>query len=529
MTSEQNFTHIVVGAGSAGCILAARIAENPNFNVLLLEAGPEPDESTKSVRRVPMRGQSEEFNDQIDWNLQVQLSNGNEMHVAQAKVVGGGSSINGGTGLRNTMKDCEEWVALGNSAWGWDSIEPIYEDLERDDEKSTKGMHPLVRMKVEEAGKIQQAFVAGALECSLPWVDDLNSTGAEGTGASPVCREGERRVSAMNTFIDPIRGKPNFQIWPNCQVDRVVFSADKASGVVLTDQSHISARSEVILAAGGIFSPAILQRSGIGPASLLSSLSIPILQNLPVGMNLSDHPCIPVVARPKARAYLEDDFSLQMQARWSSIPGSGAIDLQMVCFSYLFASPTNPQPIASSRPHRSLGGSATGHVAGIGCNLNKPTSLGTVQIQSHDPHVQPVIAPNYLATEKDRICARQIVRLGHKIMLSDPMQAQLSEPLGLTPAFIESDELLDEWIQSQYSSTYHFTGSCRMAAREQEGVVDENGCVYGVRGLRVADASVIPTIPAANTMWTTMMFAERIGRSIRDGKSVGRLVLSRLC
>lgn len=520
MESQQEFTHIVVGAGSAGCILAARIAENVSFNVLLLEAGPEPDESARSIRRVPMRGQSEHFNDRIDWNVEVQLPNGDGMHVAQAKVVGGGSSINGGTGLRNTIKDCDEWVALGNSAWGWNGVEPIYKGLERDDVNGSHGVHPLVRTKIEDAGMIQQAFVSGAIECGLPWVDNLNSTGAEGTGASPVCREGDRRISAMNTFIDPIRKRSNFHIRPSSVVDRVIFSGDKATGVALADQSHIEASSEVILAAGAIFSPAILQRSGIGPADLLSSYSIPVLQDLPVGNNLSDHPCIPVVARPRAGSYLENDFSLQMQARWSSVSGNGAIDLQMVCFSYLFASPVE-QPIASSRSERSLGGSASGHVAGIGCNVNKPTSLGDVQIQSRDPQKQPIIRPNYLTTAEDLECARQNVRLAYKIILSDAMRERLYEPLGLTASTIESDVLLNEWIQSQYSSTYHFTGSCRMAALGLGGVVDESGCVYGMHGLRVADASVIPTIPAANTMWTTMMFAERIGRSIRDNMPVG--------
>ncbi|EGP91678.1 uncharacterized protein MYCGRDRAFT_32708 [Zymoseptoria tritici IPO323] len=393
------------------------------------------------------------------------------MHVAQAKVVGGGSSINGGTALRNAVKDCEEWVLLGNDAWGWDSVEPVYDFLEKDDLRPTKGFHPLVRTKIEGSGLIQQAFVAGAIEAGLPWVADLNATGAEGTGASPVCRNGERRISAANTFIDPIRGRRNFRIQSNAFVDRVLFSDRRATGVKLVDGSQISASCEVILAASALFSPAILQRSGVGPSALLESLAIPVLQDLPVGHNLSDHPCIP--------------------------------------------------PGASSRPQRSLGGSETGHVAGIGCNLNKPTSHGSVQIGSKDPLQQPVVRPNYLTTAEDRTSAREIVRLGYKIMLSRSMQSRLSLPLGITDDTIRSDNLLDKWIQSQYSSTYHFCCSCRMAARESGGVVDQSGRVYGVKGLRVVDASVIPTVPAANTMWTTMMFAERIGRSLRDGVDVG--------
>lgn len=529
MDMHTSFTHIVVGAGSAGCVVAARIAENPNSNVLLLEAGPDctgPSDpyGAQDIRRVPMRGQSESFDGSIDWNVRVELPDGGAMNVAQARIVGGGSSINGGTALRSTVNDCREWVDMGNDAWAWESVEPVYAALERDEIRGQEGLHPLVRTKLEDAGQIQRAFIAGAIKCGLVWTEDLNATGAEGSGASPVCREGTRRISAANTFIDPIRAKSNFHLLANAPVDRISFSGRKATGVVLGDQRQISASAEVILSAGAIFSPAILQRSGVGPSSLLSSLAIPTVHDLPVGVNLADHPCIPVVARPKPGAYIDTDFSLQMQARWSSNFHQSAIDMQMVCFSYLYAAPPPPAPEelpALEQAQRNLGGTASGHVAGIGCNVNKPTSRGSVRIRSRDSHEQPTIAPDYLSTAVDRACAREAVRLAYRAIQSEAMQAVLSPPLGLNAAVVESDAELDDWIQSQFASTYHFAGSCRMAAREFGGVVDQSGCVYGLEGLRVADASVIPTIPAANTMWTTMMFADRIGWSVQVGKPVG--------
>jgi choline dehydrogenase len=516
------YTHIVVGAGSAGCVVAARVAENTAFNVLLVEAGPDcsPESSPPLTgildsRRVPMKGQSDVFDAVLDWSIDVTLPGGQSMQIPQAKVVGGGSSINGGTALRSTVADSQEWVNLGNDRWGFDSVYKVYESLEGDPHRATRGPHPIARAAIAEAGKIQRAFLDGAAAAGISLVHDLNATGAEGAGPSPVCRRGTQRISSANTFIDPIRERNNLTILPNEQVDRVLFSEKRAIGVRLTNSKEILASREIVLCAGAIFSPAILQRTGIAPLSLLEALQIPVIHDLPVGQNLSDHPCIAVVSRPRQHAYHEGDYSLQMQARWSSTQHPGAIDLQMVCFSYLFV------PQSQAAGGRSLAGTATGHVAGIGCNINKPTSVGRISIRSANAFEYPTVTPNYLATEHDRAAAREVVRQGYRILITEAMQQVLEEPLTLTSAIVEDDTALDEWILSQLSSTYHFCGSCRMAPEHRGGVVDQSGRVYGAQRLRVADASVIPTVPAANTMWTTMMFAERIGSSIRDSLDVG--------
>ncbi|KAK5045494.1 hypothetical protein LTR84_009112 [Exophiala bonariae] len=519
---SKNYTHIVVGAGSAGCVVAARIAERQDTNVLLLEAGPDYDNMTdesllgvQDARKVPMKGQSEVFDLALDWNIDVTLPRGESMQVPQGKVVGGGSSINGGTALRNTVADAQEWVELGNNHWDFDSLYQVYQRLEDDRYRGTTGPHPIVRTSLAKAGNIQRAFVESAMMVGIPAVHDLNATGAEGVGPSPVCCSGHRRVSAANTFIDPIRNRHNFTILPNSQVDKILFSEIKAYAVLLGNGDVVHASSEVILCAGAVFSPAILQRSGIGSPLLLENHAIQLISNLPVGENLSDHPCIPVVARPKPLAYQDGDHSLQMQARWSSSQRPGAVDLQLVCFSYLFVPPS------TAYGARGLAGTMTGHVVGIGCNVNKPTSTGLVTIRSTNVSDYPTVDPNYLHTDHDRKAAREVVRRAYCVMTTSAMQKVLEEPLALNESIVVDDAALDEWILSQLSSTYHFCGSCKMAARDQGGVVDQSGRVYGVQGLRVADASIIPTVPASNTMLTTMMFAERIGCSVRDAVDVG--------
>lgn len=531
---HDQFTHIVVGAGSAGCVVARRVAENRAFDVLLIEAGPDIDPSPTNIssvphgvrdaRRVPMAGQSATFDPRIDWNLEVDVPCGVQMIVPQAKVMGGGSSINGGTFLRHTEADAREWVALGNDGWDFESTVAVYEGLEGDPLRGTRGPHPIARASFDEAGKIQAAFVEGVTSCGLQRIPDPQATGAEGVGPSPVCRSGSTRVSAADTFIGPARLFPNLTILADSLVDRVLFQDRKAVTVVLASGRKIHATHEIILCAGAVFSPAILQRSGIGPTELLQRHGVAPLVELPVGLNFSDHPCIPLVARPRPGAYTDTDYSLQMQARWSSSLNPGALDLQMVCFSYLFARSADP----SMQPQRNLGGPETGHVAGIGCNINKPTSLGTVEIRSRDPNQMPIVRPNYLSTPHDRALAREVVRTAYAVLTSRAMQTVLTAPLGITSQVIADDIMLDGYIQAQYSTTYHFCSSCRMASREKGGVVDQSGRVYDVNGLRVADASVLPTVPAANTMASSMLVGERVGRSVCDSRSVQKAARSHI-
>ncbi|KAG4418109.1 hypothetical protein IFR04_008770 [Cadophora malorum] len=277
--SGPTHTHIVVGTGSAGCVVTARIAEDPDNRVLLIEAGPDCDALEDSLsqiresRRVPMQGQSEFFDPKIDWNLQVHMPRDGAlipMRVPQAKLIGGGSSINGGTALRSTRNDSREWVELGNDAWDFASVHEVYQSLEHDHIRGTREPHPIERAVSTELGGIQMAFLKGAVEIGFKEVIDLNETGTEGAGPSPVCRVADQRVSAADTFIYPRRHWKTLIMMTGVIMDRIVFSDNKkATGVILGDGRKIDASVEVILSAGAILSPAILQRSDIGPEELL--------------------------------------------------------------------------------------------------------------------------------------------------------------------------------------------------------------------------------------------------------------------
>ena len=283
------------------------------------------------------------------------------MTILQAKLMGGGSSINGGTALRSTRADSDEWMAMGNDAWDFGSVYHVHESLESDPVRGTRGPHPIILASEHEIDKIRKAFLNGVYQCGFPLVLDLNVPDAEGAGPSSVCRRGDDCVNVASTFIDPVRHLPNSSILSESLVDRITFSDNRATGILLANKRQILTTHEVILNTGAILSPAILQPSEIGPFQLLHRHGILAMVDLPVGLSAYDHPCIPIVIGPRPGSYDKVDYSFQCQARWSSSLRPGTVDRQLVCFSYLFVEPPNPQV-----QQRSLACVSSGHVAAIG-------------------------------------------------------------------------------------------------------------------------------------------------------------------
>ncbi len=517
---SERFDVIVVGGGTAGCVVAARLSEDSDRTVLLLEAGHDYPAAASTpagvldARYVPMRGHAPTFDPDHDWGLNAVAGN-SRIAIPQARVIGGGSAINGMISLRGATADYREWVDCGNPSWDWDHALSAFRAME-DDTAPSLAIHgrggpvTIARSDEHEYAPLQRAFVDSCRSLGIPDAWDLNAPDAEGVGPAPMTRIGTRRQSTAQSHLERARSRTNLTVRGETQVDRILFDGTCATGVLLIDGTAILA-GEVILAAGAILSPALLQRSGVGPAGLLSSLGIEVVSDLPVGHNLGDHFSVPLLAAPRDGSWALDDFSLQAVYRTSTTVQPGSLDAQFTMFSYLNVRTTGE----GTRGLAGEGSEGIENVAGIGCVLNKPRSVGTVFISTTDPTVLPEVDPNYLDQQVDRDAIREIVRIGWRILTSEPLASMLHEPIGMNAETVGDDAALDAAIASKTASGYHLTGTCLMGTIGKGGVVDQNGLVYGTRGLRVADASVIPTTPAANTMLTTIMTAERIAAAAR--------------
>ena len=489
---------VVVGAGSAGCVLAARLSAGAQRSVVLIEAGPD----YPSVADLPADiadGSGPTLSH--DWNFMAE-PDGIRAPVAlpRARLVGGCSATNGAVWVRGWPGDYDGWAAAGNPGWTFDELLPFFRGVESDKDFSDEwhgndGPIPVVRLRPDELDERVQAFAASAVVCGHARCDDHNRPGAVGVGAWPRNVHDGVRMSTALTYLAAARTRPELDVRADTTVDRVEVEHGRARGVRLQDGGVVEADT-VILTGGAYASPAILLRSGIGPAADLRALGLPVEADLPgVGANLVDHPLV-AVDLPVAPGRRGPALQMVLTMRSDLADPEGPPDLQVFT-----SGPYDDEAVPS------------GAVFGLAIELLAPRSRGSLRLRSTDPADPPRIDPAHLRHPDDIAGMVHATRVARRISRTSPLAG-----LVLGPEINPGDGIADDdadglarSIRSRVSSCHHPVGTCAMGPDPTAGaVVDARGAVHGIDGLYVADASVMPTIPAANTNLPTIVVAERI-------------------
>jgi choline dehydrogenase len=521
----NGYDYIIVGAGSAGCVLAARLTEDPSASVLLLEAGGR--DKSKEIH-IPAAF-SKLFKTGVDWNYSTEpepFLNNRKLYWPRGKVLGGSSSINAMIYIRGNAADYDGWKSLGNDGWGFEDVLPYFKKSENR-ERGAGEFHgaggPVNVADLILVNPLTRAFLAGAKEIGVVENTDFNGAAQDGVGLYEVTQKNGQRHSAADAYLRPALARPNLTLAPEAHATRVLIENGRATGVTflrngLADEAH--ATCEVILAGGTVNSPQLLMLSGVGPADDLARLGIPVVRNLPgVGKNLQDHPMVSV-------GYLcTQDISLDGAETFANL-------LRYLIFK---KGPLTSNVAEAGLFTRSRGGLNVpdiqllfgpayyrGHglvrrkenCFGFGPTLITPESRGSVSLRSSNPLDAPAIRANYLSTDADMRTMIAGVRLARRIANTRAFDAYRGDEIH-PGASATGDEDIAEFLRSEVETLYHPVGTCKMG-NGPEAVVDARLRVHGLEALRVVDASVMPVVPAGNTNAPTIMIAEKAADMIRQ-------------
>ncbi|MEO6985931.1 MAG: GMC family oxidoreductase N-terminal domain-containing protein [Paralcaligenes sp.] len=522
--TNLEFDYIIVGAGSAGCLLANRLSANPAHRVLLLEAG---GRDNWRWIHIPVGYLYCIGNPRTDWCYRTQPDpgiNNRSLGYPRGRVLGGSSSINGMLYLRGQAADYDGWAALGNSGWGWEDVFPVFKRVEDHHGGSSEFHGASGTWRVERqrlSWEVLDAFRQAASQAGIPSVDDFNRGDNEGCAYFEVNQRRGVRWTAAKAFLHPVANRSNLTVLIGAQAERIVFAERRARGVSFVQDGQklfASARTEVVLSAGSIGSAQLLQVSGVGPGALLQSLGIPVVHDsVGVGQNLQDHLQLRMIYKVQNAKTLNT-----MVSSWW---GKAQMGLQYALQKSgpLSMAPSQLGAFARSSPDRSRAnleyhvqplslekfGDALHEFPAITasvCNL-QPTSRGHVQITTPRTTDAPNILCNYLHTEEDRRVAADSIRLTRKILMQPAMAKYRPQEYKPGPQ-ADTQAQLESAAGDIGTTIFHPVGTCKMGV-DSTAVVDPELRVLGVQGLRVIDASIMPTITSGNTNSPTIMIAEK--------------------
>lgn len=517
------FDYIIVGAGSAGCVMANRLSENPKTRVCLLEAG---GRDSNPLIHIPlglaMLARIKHINWGYDTAREAALNN-RRLYWPRGRTLGGSSSINAMIYARGNPTDYAGWAQAAGPIWGWDRVRDLFLQMEGntgiyDAHHNSSG--PLSVSNLRCVNPLSHAFVQAGVECQHPHNPDFNGANQDGVGLYQVTQRGGKRFSAARAFLDPVRHRDNLTIETGAQVEKVLFEGRRAVGVAMSGRAlRLATGGEVLLAGGAINSPQLLMLSGIGPAAELARHGIALLQDAPeVGENLADHLDISVVAATKGRAPIgvaPSYLPRAIAAAWRfATQKTGELTSNVAeAGGFVKSDPSQARPNlqfhflpAYLRDHgrkTSWGYGVTLHV----CDL-LPKSRGRIRLNSADPRAPAKVEANYLSHPDDIAVLLKGLKLARRIMAAPALAASLKAEVAPGIA-VQTDDALMADIRARAESIYHPVGSCRMG-KDAGAVVDPQARVRGVDGLRVIDASIMPAIIAGNTNAPTMMIAQNV-------------------